>query len=115
MNPSLGFACGLAVTAALSFSVVCYMNRPLGKFLEELCGNQERAQFWTGFSNVTLVLVPVIFAMQAQPEPGIGAVFQVAGQVKWGLVGLVVSVLMLGWVLGRFIPKERVPTPPVRT
>ena len=115
MNPSLWFACGLAVTATVSFSVVSYMNRPLGRLLEELCGNQERAQFWTGFSNVTLVLVPVIFAMQEQPEPGIGAVFQIASQVKWGLVGLVVSVLILGWVLGRFIPKERVPTPGVRT
>jgi hypothetical protein len=115
MNPSLWFVCGLMVTAALSFSVVCYMNRPLGILLEELCGNQERAEFWRDFSNVTLVLVPVIFAMQEQPEPGLAAVFQIASQVKWGLVGLVVSVLMLGWMLGRFIPKGRVPTSGVRT
>jgi len=113
MNQSLSFACGLAVTAGISFGVVSYLNRPLQKLLEELCGGRERAQFWTGFSNVTLVVVPVIFAMQTEPEPGpagagSAALFQVANQVKWGLAGLMVSVLILGWITGRFILRDRV-------
>jgi len=52
--------------------------------LEELCGNRERAEFWTVFSNVTVALVPVIFAMQYQPEPGARALFEVLRTVEVG-------------------------------
>jgi hypothetical protein len=63
-----------------------------------------RADFWTIFSNITVMLVPTIFAMQY--EPGSRAtLFEVAGQVKLGLVGLATSVLLLGLVLSRFIPR----------
>jgi len=48
--------------------------------------------------------VPTIFAMPY--EPGSRAtLFEVARQVKLGLVGLVTSVLLLGLVLSRFIPR----------
>jgi hypothetical protein len=109
------FACGLATTLLVSLLVIRYMHRPLGKLLEELCGNRERAEFWTVFSNVTVGLVPVIFAMQYEPEPGARALFEVSAQLKWGLIGLVTSILMLGWVVGRFIRRSTVPTTGVRS
>jgi hypothetical protein len=79
MNASLVLVSGLAVTLAAALTVVRYLHEPLRKQLQELCGNAERAEFWTAFSSVTVVLTP--------------------------------SILMLGWILGRFIP--RVPTPSV--
>ena len=103
MSSSMLFACGLAATLLVSLVVVAYLNRPLGKLLEELCGNRERAEFWRVFSSVTLGLVPLIFAMQYLPEPGPRALFEVSIQFKWGLIGLVASILGLGWVVGRFI------------
>jgi hypothetical protein len=54
-----------------------------------------------------LVLTPVVFAMlvdsrtPACDPPLVGVV----SRVKWGLIGLAVSVLMLGRTLGRFIPR----------
>lgn len=111
MNVSLLFLSGLAVTAMMSFGVVSYLQRPLRKLLGELCGNDDRAQFWTVFSNVTVAFVPLVAALQYQPSPpGTSpALIEIGTQLKWGLVGLVLSVLILGKILMKFIP------PPVIT
>lgn len=113
MNLSLLFACGLTITVFVAFIVVRYLSAPLRKQLQELCGNADRAEFWTAFSNVTVVLTPAIFAMLFEPssEPGIPPLLVVINQLKWGLVGLVTSVLMLGWTLSRFLPRRPVPPP----
>jgi hypothetical protein len=54
---------------------------------------------------VTGAGVPVIFSMQDRPTTtsGVPAMLKIAEQVKWGLMGLVISMLVLGWVLNRFI------------
>ena len=111
MNASILFVCGLAITLVTSVSVVIYLKSPLRKILAELCGSPERAAFWTAFSNVALTVVPVIFAMQYHPETGGTALvaFELADQLKWGLIGMVLSITLLAWVLSRFIP--RVPAP----
>jgi len=108
MSASLMFASGLATTLLVSLVVVRYLTSPLQRQLQELCGNAERAEFWTAFSNVTVTLIPVIFAMSFWPAPeaGLPPLLAVVGQLKWGLVGLAASVLILGWVLGRFIPGQ---------
>ena len=101
------YMCGLLITLAASGSVVIYLRSPLEKILIELCGTSERAKFWTAFSNVTLIAVPAIFAMQYHPETSAAAIigFELADQVKWGLIGLVASTAVLAWVLSRFIPR----------
>ena len=107
MRVELTFASGLAITVAVAFGVAKYLNTPLRKQLQELCGNAERAAFWTSFSNVMLVLTPVVFAMIVDPWASASdpPLVDVVSRVKWGLIGLAVSVLMLGRILGRFIPR----------
>ena len=98
MTTSLVFGGGLATS---------YLNNPLRKQLLELCGTAERVAFWAAFANVTVVLMPAIFAMSV--EPGAGAstppLLAIAQQLKWGFIGLVTSVLTMGWILSRFIPR----------
>ena len=105
MNATTVFALGSLATLAIGAAVVLYLRRPLRNILVELCGNEERAEFWTAFSAVVVGVVPVIFAMACHPVPGpdTPAVFELADQLKWGLIGLTASVLMLGWVVGRSI------------
>jgi len=105
MSAAMVFAIGALATAAVGLAVVGYLRRPLEKILVELCGNQERAGFWSAFSAVALGLTPVIFAIACRPAPGPGspAVFELADQLKWGLIGLMSSVLVLGWIIGRSI------------
>jgi hypothetical protein len=108
MSVSMLFLLGLSITFLVSVAVVWYLSSPLRKQLLELCGNSDRAEFWTVFSNATLALVPIIFAMQFQPSPDarVPAVFFVVGQIKWGIAGLVSSMLVLAWILSRFIPRK---------
>ena len=108
MTASILFLTGLAATMASSFAIVAYLRAPLRSILVELCGTGERAAFWVAFSNVTLALLPLIFALQYTPEvkAGTAAVFEVAAQLKWALAGLLGSVVVLGLVLRGFIRRQ---------
>jgi hypothetical protein len=110
MSPSLGFVSGMSIALLAAFAVVRYLSGPLRMQLRELCGSAERAEFWTVFSNVAVVLTPAIFAMSDLPASGSDTppLLAVTSQLKWGLIGLVGTVLALGWILSRFIPR----TPP---
>jgi flagellar biogenesis protein FliO len=57
---------------------------------------------------VTITLVPLIFAMQYTPDlkAGSSAVLELAAQLKWALAGLLLAVLILGWVLKGFIRRQ---------
>jgi hypothetical protein len=96
---------GVGTTAAIGLAVVIYLAPSLNKLLADLCGNQDRANFWSAFSSVTLVLVPLIFALQFRPDPGqpVSVVFELSTQIEWALIGLVCTVVVLGFVLGQFI------------
>jgi hypothetical protein len=107
------FLLDLGATLLVSTLAVIYLRGHLKTILIDLCGTRERASFWTAFSVLTLILVPLIFAMSYRlaPESGSSAVYEVSQQLKWALIGLVASVLLLGIVIGSFIPRQR-PLPP---
>jgi hypothetical protein len=88
---------------------VLYLARHLRSLLIELCGTAERANFWMAFSNVTLVLVPLIFALDYRPEfgPDKLVVFEVAAQLKYALIGFIATLGALSVILLWFIPREK--------
>ena len=88
----------MGVTLTIGTAVVWYLKQPLEKLLMELCGNHERAGFWTSFTAVALGLTPLIFAMGWRPsaETTLPAVFELADQLKWALIGLLSTLLVLG-------------------
>ncbi len=106
MNLVALFLIGVGTTALVSFLTVGYLKPHLKRILIDLCGTEERANFWTAFSNITLILVPFIFAIHYHPKtgPDTTTVFEVGTQLESALIGLVVSVVTLGIVIGRFIP-----------
>lgn len=105
---SVMFLGGLALTMMISLAIVAYLRTPLYGILVEFCGNRERAAFWVAFSNVTLALLPLIFAMEYTPEatPGSSVVLEIAAQLKWALAGLLGALVVLDWVLSRFIQRQ---------
>lgn len=110
MNPTSIFVAGVAGTGLACLGVILYFASHLRKLLIELCGTPERADFWRAFSNVMLLLVPVVFALQVAPDASqqVPATLLVANQLKWALVGLVTSVLTMGIVLSAYIPRRPV-------
>lgn len=110
------FLVGVATTLLSAFLVVIYLRFHLKSILTDLCGTTERAEFWTAFSNVTLVLVPVIFALNYRPEAGSlpSLVFELSTQLENALIGLVCSVLLLGVVVSTFIRRREAAAAPVQ-
>ena len=108
MNDISTFLIGLGITLAVSILVVAYLRRHVTKILIDLCQTEDRAAFWTAFSNVTLVLVPLICAMFHRPSIANDSpsFFEISTQLKWALIGLIGSVVILGLVIARFIPRQ---------
>jgi hypothetical protein len=106
MSPVALFLVGVAVTTALAIAVVWYLKPYLHAVLIDLCGTEPRAAFWTAFSNVTVALTPVLFALHYRPNTSHDAyaVFEIGSQLEWALGGLLLSVILLALVLAKFIP-----------
>ncbi len=112
MNNVSLFLCGLGITVLASLLVVFYLHSHLRTILIDLCGMVDRAKFWTAFTNIAFLLVPLIFALNYSPESEPrSAVLQIAAQFKAALIGLVVAVLVVGLVLGSFISRSPLPVP----
>jgi hypothetical protein len=103
------FVTGISITVTCSSAVVWYLRPSLEGVLIDLCGTAPRAAFWAAFSNVTIGLTPVIFAMHYRPDGTTPALFDIGTQVEWALAGLLLSVMVLGFVLSRFIIRQPVP------
>lgn len=109
MNSIYVFSIGLALTMVVALLAIGYLRRHLKAILTDLCGSKERAAFWTAFSNVTLFFTPVIFALHFRPASGSTTmlVYGLSDQIAAALLGFVAAIVMLGFVVGRFIARER--------
>ncbi len=109
MNASTVFLCDVGLVTILFVGIVAYVKRHLRTLLMELCGTAERANFWLAFANVTLVLVPVIFALDYKPEfgPDRNFIFEMATQLKHAIIGFVIALSSLAVILLRFIPRDK--------
>ena len=109
MSSTQAFLADVGITAILFTGIAVYINRHLQALLIELCGTIERASFWLAFSNVSLVLVPLIFAFDYKPELGQdkNLIFEMATQIKYSLIGFVVTLGGLALVLYRFISRNK--------
>ena len=107
MSPSQMFLAGVAATIVLTAFVIAALRRPLEHVLIDLCGNASRAHFWGLFSAVALAVVPLTFALNCDNlNRYTPALLQIASQLKWGLIGLLITVLMIGWVLSHWIARH---------
>lgn len=109
MNTTSAFLVSTALVLFGCSAIVAYVRRHLRSLLIELCGTPERANFWLAFSNVALIVVPLIFALGYTPELGLGksVVFEMAGQFRYGLIGFVATLGCLAISLRKFIPTSK--------
>lgn len=105
MNSVSIFLVGLTLTMGVVFLSLLYLRKPLQVILTDLCGTTDRARFWTAFSNVTLFLVPFVLALdhRAGGNEGQSTIFAISGQMEYAIIGFVASVIVLGFILSRYI------------
>jgi hypothetical protein len=112
------FLLDLVLTVIVSLGMLSYLSKHLRVLLVELCGTTERARFWLAFSNIALILVPLILALDYRPEFGANKViiFEIAAQLKCALTGFAVTLGFLALVLISFVRRTvpRIPGDPAR-
>ena len=94
----------LVVTGAISLALVTYFRPHLQRILVDLCGTQERAQFWVVFSSILLVGLPLIFGMGYTPiDTESGKLFyNAASQVRLNLLGFLAGLIGIGIAVSFF-------------
>jgi hypothetical protein len=99
----------IVIIAVISTFVVAYLGPHLQALLIELCDTIDRARFWVAFSNISIVLVSVVFALAYKPNivSGESAVFESGNQLKYALMGLILTIGILALVISSFIPRAR--------
>ena len=97
------------VTLIISIVVALLLRRHLRNVLSDLTGTAERAAFWVAFTSTLLVLVPLIVVMFVPREtrPDMPAFFRVVAQLRWSLVGLVVTLVSYALIMIWFVQTRR--------
>lgn len=104
MNTVLIYLAQLIITLLACLGLAAYIRPHLRRVLADLCGTEERAQFWTIFSNLMLVVLPVIFGLGFLPaaESSQAAFFELADQLRWNLLGFIFALLCIGGAVAFF-------------
>jgi uncharacterized membrane protein YhaH (DUF805 family) len=104
MNTVFSFAIEVGLTLGVSALLVRYLRPFLRKILIDLCGTEDRAQFWVAFSNLLLIGLPVIFALNYQPEAQSAQAlfFEVARKLSGNLGGLLAALIGIGLIVSFF-------------
>ena len=68
MNPIVSYFIEVLITLVLCLGLLAYLRPVLKRILVDLCATEERAQFWTVFSNILLVGLPMMIALTYRPE-----------------------------------------------
>lgn len=98
------FLISLAITFVVSLAVALLLWISLMNVLTDLTGTRDRARFWTIFSAVLLVLVPLASSLFAYPEHEQPDLFLgVIRQLRWSLVGLIATLVLIGVVIIAFV------------
>lgn len=104
MNSILPFVIETALTLILASLLAGYLRPSLGRVLMDLCGTPDRARFWTAFSNILLVGMPVIFALNYRPEAESfdELFFEIAGRLSGTLGSFLFALFMIGIAVSLF-------------
>ena len=106
MDSSVVGLIGVILVVLIAEGVGLCLRRPLGLLLKAEKG-LERSDFWSAYTRVVLLLVPATFALVSFPTPTtrLDPVLAIVGQLRWGLAGLLIAVVVAGKAL-------RIPPPP---
>ena len=104
MNTMFAFAVEVILTfiiCALTFRILRpYLNR----ILIDLCGTEERAQFWTVFSNIVLVGFPLLISLMYQPQAlnTKELFFELTRRTSENLFGFMFALITIGFIVSIF-------------
>ncbi len=104
MNTILFFILEVILTFSISMLVFHYFRPYLQRILVDLCGTEERAQFWTVFSNIILVGLPLLIALTYQPEAtkAEALFFEITHRISGNMLGFLFALITTGFIVSVF-------------
>ena len=104
MNIIVSYLIEVAITLIAAALIVAYLRPFLRKVLLDLCGTEDRAKFWMAFTNIWLIGMPVILAlnyspMSRKPEE---IFFEVVGKLSGNLGGFLFALVSVGLIVSFF-------------
>lgn len=104
MNTIFSFLIEVILTLILSVLIVRYLRPFLRRILTDLCGTEDRANFWIVFSDILLIGLPMIIALSYQPEANHSEelFFEVAGKLSGNLGGFLFALVGVGLIVTFF-------------
>lgn len=104
MNTYLMLPLELLISIATSVAVLRTLSIPLKKTLEQLCPDEQPAEFWFTYTKVMLVITPLILVLivdlltrYSNPMDSLRVTMLAS------FVGLLIGMQRIGLKLGRFI------------
>jgi hypothetical protein len=104
MNTIFFFLLEATLTLVTCLLVFRYLRPFLHRILADLCGTEERAQFWTVFSSIVLVGLPFLISLTYQPEASNaeGLFFEITRRISGNLMGFLVALVGIGFIVSFF-------------
>ena len=104
MSTILSYLIEVLVTLLVCALIVAYLRPFLKKVLIDLCGTEDRAQFWTAFANILLIGLPMILAVAYRPEAMMleEFFFSITGKLSVNLSGMLFALVGVGMVVSFF-------------
>ncbi|WP_296225723.1 hypothetical protein [Ralstonia sp. UBA689] len=108
----------IAVPILLGLIVASYLRGVTLRLLVDLCGTEDRAQFWMRAAAVVFVSAPLMFVLVGARNPlectvlNAACALQVLRQtVMWSLAGVLLAVAAVTRGVGRRIPRQAAAMP----
>jgi len=104
MNNIVSYLIEVALTVLAASLIAAYLRPFLRKILVDLCGTEDRANFWMAFTNILLVGMPLILALNYRPEASSAEelFFNVAGKLSGNLGGFLFALVCVGMIVSFF-------------
>ena len=104
MNTIVSFLIEVAITAVAASLIVMYFRPHLRRILVDLCGTEDRANFWTVFTNILLIGMPVILSLNFMPDAtdAQGLFFEIVRKLSGNLIGFLFALTCTGGIISFF-------------
>lgn len=104
MNAIFFFLLEVILTLAICMLVFRYLRPFLNRILVDLCGTEDRAQFWTVFSNIILVGLPLLIALTYQPEANQAEelFFEITRRISGNMISFLFALVGIGLAVSFF-------------
>ena len=104
MNSIFAFLIEVTATFIICTLTFRYLRPFLNRVLVDLCGTQERAQFWTVFSSIILIGLPLLFGLMYRPEARKSEelFFELTRHISVNLIGFMFALIGIGFIVTFF-------------